>query len=107
MSFAQSIDERLSDVARSATRGAGDCALVELRDTGDRHRAVARSARADAGLVAALRAWEPDASRSGALARAFDDALRRGAARLLRQLDLLGALPGSRTDGSIHALVNG
>ena len=85
------IEQRLSDVVRAATRGFADYALVELREHGDRHRSVACSSRADAGLVAALRAWEPDAPRArdqpGMLARVIDDAAKKGAARLLRQLD--------------------
>ncbi|HEX6587952.1 MAG TPA: HAMP domain-containing sensor histidine kinase [Longimicrobiales bacterium] len=89
MSFALTVDERLSDVVRAATRGHADYALVELRDGVERHRAVSCSARADAGLVAALRAWQPDAQRAqnGTLARVADEAVRKGSARLLRQLD--------------------
>ena len=92
MSFAQTVDERLTDVVRAATRGHADYALVELRDGADRHRAVSCSARADAALVAALRAWHPDpadrpGARVGTLGRVIDDAARKGAARLLRQLD--------------------
>ena len=91
MPFAASIDERLADVVRTATRGFADYALVELRETGDRHRAVACSSRADASLVAALRSWQPDPEhmpeRAGTLARVIDDAVRKGSARLLRQLD--------------------
>ena len=89
MSFAQTVDERLSDVVRAATRGLADYALVELRDGADRHRSVSCSARADVALVAALRAWQPDSPhvRGGTLGRVIDDAARKGAARLLRQLD--------------------
>ena len=91
MPFAHTIDERLSDVVRAATRGFADYALVELRETGDRHRAVACSTRADAGLASALRGWDADAARAsqsaGTLARVIDDAAKKGSARLLRQLD--------------------
>ncbi|HUF12968.1 MAG TPA: HAMP domain-containing sensor histidine kinase [Longimicrobiales bacterium] len=81
-------DERLADLARAAARGLCDYALVDLQERGDRRRAVACSGRGDPALVAALRTWTPARADGvgGALARALDDAARRGAARLLRQL---------------------
>ena len=91
MPFSHSTLERLNDVARAAARGLCDYSMVDLRDGGEKHRAVACSARSDPALVSALRGWTPatpaGTGAAGAVARAIEDAGRRGGARLLRQLD--------------------